>query len=198
MLKRLEKTIRYSIPLAVVITLLCGLLYATVQQNFRQNANDPQIQIAEDTASVLNGGLNVKDVVPDDQIDVSASLSPFLIVFDKNGKVASSDAVLDGKIPTPPPGVLDYVASGGETNFGSLKKRIIFKIEGGSEENRITWEPKDGVRLAAVITKYDNGFVLVGRNLREVEIREDNLTHMIFAGWFATMGATFTAAFLFL
>ena len=38
------------LPLGVAVTLVCALIYATVQQNYRQSANDPQIQMAEDAA----------------------------------------------------------------------------------------------------------------------------------------------------
>ena len=31
-----------------IVTILCGLIYATVQQSHRSGANDPQLQIALD------------------------------------------------------------------------------------------------------------------------------------------------------
>ena len=40
------RAILYWIPLALVVTVVVGLVYVTVQQNFRQTANDPQIQMA--------------------------------------------------------------------------------------------------------------------------------------------------------
>jgi len=194
--RRFVKALRYFIPLTVVITAFCGLTYAAVQQSYRQNANDPQIQIAEDSAAQLNQGATPKEIVPLDQVDMAKSLASFLIIFDKNGKVVDSNVQLDGKIPTPPPGVFDYVSSGGQRSIGSLKKKLIFKLEGGSEQNRVTWEPRENVRIAAVIAKYNDGFVLVGRNMREVEIREENLSHMVFAAWIVTLGATFVATAL--
>jgi uncharacterized protein YacL len=50
-------------------------------------------------------------------------------------------------------------------------------------ENRITWQPREGVRIAAVIVSYQNGFVLAGRNLREVEIRETQVTQFAGLAW---------------
>ena len=45
------------LPLAVASTGMCLLVYATVQQNYRQSLNDPQIQMAEDAAKteVMHG-----------------------------------------------------------------------------------------------------------------------------------------------
>jgi hypothetical protein len=51
MARRSGNTFLRWLPLAVAITILAGLVYATVQQSLRQGANDPQIQLAEDTAA---------------------------------------------------------------------------------------------------------------------------------------------------
>jgi len=49
------------------------------------------------------------------------------------------------------------------------------------------------VRSAVILKKYKNGFVLVGRSLREVEIRVDRLTLIVGLAWLTTLGATFIA-----
>ena len=41
---------------AAVVTLLCFLVYIVAQQNFRQSANDPQFQLAQDAANAINKG----------------------------------------------------------------------------------------------------------------------------------------------
>lgn len=146
-------------PLAVVITLLSLLVYAAVQQNFRQTANDPQIQLSEDSATSLNNGANPQSLVPTTKVDMAKSLSPYLIIFDDTGKVVASSVQLDNSTPQPPSGVFDNARQ--------------------YNQNRLTWEPKDGVRSAIVVTKYNNGFVLSGRSLREVEVREDKLWLMV-------------------
>jgi hypothetical protein len=38
-------------------TALCALIYVTVHQSYRQTANDPQIQLAEDGAQQLAHGV---------------------------------------------------------------------------------------------------------------------------------------------
>lgn len=174
------KKIKYFLPLGIAITGISGLVYLVVQQNFRMNANDPQIQISEDMAAALGSGQPVNRVVPSGATDISKSLSPFAIVYNDQGQVTASTAVLDGKVPDLPNGVLDFVKSHGQ--------------------DRITWQPKVGVRSAVVITRYSDkasGYVLVGRSLREVEKREDMLTFQVGAAWFATMLASFLATLIF-
>jgi hypothetical protein len=95
------------LPTTIITAGLCGLVYLTVQQALRMDANDPQIQMAEDAVSALNGG------------------------------------------------VLDYMRQHGE--------------------ERVTWQPEKGVRMATVVVRYDKGFVLAGRSLREMEIQISNI-----------------------
>jgi hypothetical protein len=143
------------LPLAIATAGLCGLVYLTVQQSLRMSANDPQIQMAEDAASALNGGTSLDSIVPAITVELATSLAPFIIVFDDSGNVLASSATLHGAIPVYPSGVLDHTRINGE--------------------DRVTWQPENGVRMATVVVRYDKGFVLAGRSLREVEIRIGNI-----------------------
>jgi len=167
--------------MAAIVTGLSGLLYAAVQQDLRQSANDPQIQMAEDTAAKLADGQQVQNVVPSEKVDIANSLAPYVIVFDATGKPIASSVQLNGQTPTIPSGVFDYVRQNGE--------------------DRITWQPQSGVRSAIVVTQFkgpNSGFVLAGRSLREVEIREDDIMHLILLGWIAILLVTlFATAILF-
>lgn len=161
--------------LIFVITLLIGLIYVSVQQTLRQGANDPQIQVAEDLANQLSQ--TTKPPILNTVVDLKKSLATFVIIFDNRGKPISSTAFLDNQIPAPPLGV-----------FQSAEK---FK------ENRITWQPQNQVRIASVIVPYGNksGFVLVGKSLKEVEKRVDQIT--IFAGitWIMSVTGSFIVLF---
>ena len=192
--------LRFWLPQALVVTLLCGLIFAVNQQNLRQSANDPQIQISEETASNLSNNPNhpltiIPNNDPDNQnitkedqtIDLSKSLAPFTIIFNSFGQPISSTAKLNGQTPIPPKGVLDYAKN--------------------HRQNKITWEPQKGVRLAIVVTYFteknsgsplDTGFVLAGRSLREVEKRENNLLYMIGLGWIATLTLSLISTLIFL
>ncbi|HEU4413536.1 MAG TPA: hypothetical protein VFT65_02040 [Candidatus Angelobacter sp.] len=55
---------------------------------------------------------------------------------------------------------------------------------------KVTWQPKPGVRLASVIRRVPGktpGFVLAGRSLRLVEEQESLLKWMAFSIWLIVM-----------
>ncbi len=167
------------LPAALVVTLLCGLVYATVQQSFRASANDPQIQLAEDAATRLSHGTPPQAVVSGAKLDMARSLSPFLIVFDDAGQPVASSVQLNGATPVPPRGVLDYARQNGQ--------------------NSLTWQPRPGVRHATVIARFSgerSGFVLAGRSLREVENRVANLVRMVGVVWVLALVVTLAGSFL--
>jgi hypothetical protein len=55
-MRRVKGILRQWLPIVVVITALSGLVYVAVQQALRQDANDPQIQMAQDAAETLARG----------------------------------------------------------------------------------------------------------------------------------------------
>ena len=151
----ITRIIKKWLPLAIATAGLCALVYLTVQQSLRMGANDPQIQMAEDAAAQLNAGASVEAVIPSAKVEIAESLAPFMIVFDKSGNVLASSATLHGAVPAYPAGVLDYVRQKGQ--------------------DRVTWQPEAGVRMATVVAPYKNGFVMAGRSLTEVEKRESQV-----------------------
>ena len=162
----LRTTFKYWLGAAIIISALCAFTYIAIQQVIRQSANDPQVQMAEDTAAKLAKGQSPQDIVSKDNVDIATSLAAYTIVFDANGKPIASSAQLNGQTPTIPSGVFDSVRKNGE--------------------DRITWQPQDGVRSAIVVTQFkgsNSGFVLAGRSLRETETLEDNILHLITFNW---------------
>ena len=164
------------LPLAVTIVLLSGLVYAAVQQNYRQSANDPQIQITQDVASAIaQGSATADNIVPaNPTVDMSQSLSAFVIIYTATGTPIGGSVMLDGKLPTLPSGVLDFAKAHGQDRF--------------------TWQPKTNVRVAAVVTPFlgpNPGYVLAGRLLTEVEKREMQLELMCAIGGLVTLVLTF-------
>jgi hypothetical protein len=121
-------------------------------------ANDPQIQMAEDAAASLAAGGTPVSILPTSQLDISISLAPFLVVYSDTGEPLASSGLLNGAAPLLPAGIFDYTRQKGE--------------------DRVSWQPESGVRVAAVVVAYGGsqpGFVLAGRSLREVEIREGQI-----------------------
>ena len=162
-------------------TLVCGLIYLSAQQVLRHLANDPQVQIAQNTAAALSRGESpvvFKELLPaSSKTDMAASLAPFVIAVDENLKPVSSTVELAGKTPIPPDGVFEYAKTHGE--------------------NRLTWQPRPGLRNATIVVHHDGprpGFVLAGRSLRETETRVDKIGQLMLAGWLATVTALLALA----
>lgn len=169
-MRRIKSILRQWLPIAVVVTALCGLVYLAVQQVLRQNANDPQIQMAEDAAEALAHDSTVESVMPANQVDLAWSVAPFIIVFNDTGAPLASSGQYHGQVPTIPAGVFEYARQNGE--------------------DRVTWQPEPGVRIAAVVVGYTGtkpGFVLAGRSLREVEKRESQVEKEAGVVWIITI-----------
>jgi hypothetical protein len=153
--QRILNILRAWLPIAVVTIGLCGLIYLTVQQSLRLGANDPQIQMAEDAAAALAQSQSADSLLPASKVDIAQSQASFMIIYDDIGTAIASSLMLHGRIPDLPVGVLDYVRANGE--------------------DRVTWQPEEGVRIAAVVVRYEgtqSGFMLAGRNLREAQTEQ--------------------------
>ena len=153
---------------------MCGLTYLTAQQMWRQAANDPQIQLARDAGAALEQGAPVDAVLPSAQVDIERSLAPFLMMLDDGGKIVASSGRLRGALQTVPAGVLDQVRSSGE--------------------ERVTWQPDAGVRIASVVVRISGahpGFVVAGRSLRESEDRTRQFGGLIGLAWIVMLAGVF-------
>jgi len=165
----IRRAVLAFVPLAVLATGLSGTLYVVAQQGLRSGADSPQLALAEDAARALDGGAAPSAVTGPATVDVASSLSPFVVVYDAGGRPLASSGQLDGSAPVPPLGVLDHAAPGAP--------------------NRVTWQPRDGVRIASVTARWSGGTVLAGRSLREVERLEDQALRLVALGWAATLVA---------
>ncbi len=151
--------------MSAAVTVVCGLVYVESQQQLREAADDPQVQMAEDAASRLGGGAPSTSLIPTVTVDMTSSLAPFVIVYDAHDMVIASSTTLGGRTPQLPAGVLSSARASGE--------------------DRVTWQPSPGVRIAAVVVANQYGAVLAGRSLRDVEVREANALDIAVAGWVA-------------
>jgi hypothetical protein len=179
------RIIRIWLPIAVATTAVCGVIVVSVQQNYRTSLNDPQIQLAHDAAARLDAGATPASVVNSPTVDADRSLAPFLVVYSPANAVLASGAALDGTAPTPPSGVLQAARdqTGGPSRIAKLLNRS------PSQDNRVTWQPRQGVRLASVSVGAKDGIVILSaRNMREVEARESDLALLVGFGWLAALG----------
>jgi hypothetical protein len=172
---------------------VCAAIFMSVQQDYRQSMNDPQIQLAEDGAAMLNAGDVPASVVPRNAsgggslVNLDTSLAPWVAVYDANGTPLESSGQLDNAPPQPPKGLFD------PSTWRSLKT---FPQPGGSE-TRVTWQPRSGVRQALIIVAAKNGmFVVSGRNMRTTEERIIQLGENLLIAWSFTLGCLFVASLI--
>lgn len=160
-----------ALVLSALATGLALALNTIPQQVLRLGANDPQIQLADDLTVRLEEGTPPAEALPAGSVDMARSLSSFVIAYDDQGRPLASQAQLNGQTPTPPRGIFDYVRT--------------------HNEERISWQPRRDVRIAAVIQRVNGahpGFVLAGRNMREVEAREALVGQLAGLTWIGMMG----------
>jgi hypothetical protein len=174
-MRPVQYTLKFWLPLAAALTIICALVYIAVQQNLRLGLNEPQVQMAEDAARALASGQSASAVIPASapRVDIAQSLAAYLIVFDSKGVPIASGATLNGSIPVPPAGVFDYARH--------------------HADDRVSWQPEPGVRSAVVIVAVNggvDGFVLAGRGMREVENQENALTNLVALAWICGMVVT--------
>jgi hypothetical protein len=156
--------------LAGLATATALTIYVVTQQVWRVSADDPQVEIARGTAMALEQGQSPVDVVPSRAVPMDRSLATFVTVLDDSGRVLASSGRLRGEPRAVPSGVLDHVRRGGE--------------------ERVTWQPERGVRIATVVERYSaasGGFVVVGRSLAEAQDRIEQFWRLIALSWSATV-----------
>jgi hypothetical protein len=103
-------------------------------------------------------------------VAMERSLATFVTVLDDSGRVLASSGRLRGEVRAIPTGVLDHVRRAGE--------------------ERVTWLPERGVRIATVVERYSaasGGFVVVGRSLEEAQDRIEKFWQLIALSWTATL-----------
>ncbi|KKP56005.1 MAG: hypothetical protein UR49_C0022G0010 [candidate division WS6 bacterium GW2011_GWF2_33_92] len=166
------KILRKWIPYVICLTMTAGTLFVVLQQSLRLEGDNPQTQMAEDIAYNLDNGLLISQYITHDNIDISRSLDTFVIIYGNDNNKISSNANIHGQEPMIPVGVLEYAKENGQ--------------------NKVTWQPETGVRIATVVNKYNNGTVLVGRSLREIEDRVEYIGILIGLSYGLGLLSTFT------
>ena len=172
----MKKLIRIWILLMIPGVFAAGCVYVAFQQTQREGANAPAAVAAKQAAFELADGKAPAQALPA-ATDMSATITPFVMVFDGSGKlIASSADDLIGKY-TYPAGCLAQIDKAGEV--------------------RVTWQPAPGLRFATVGVKSADGCYVVGAySLSESERATDNFTGALLIG--CALYALGCAALLFL
>lgn len=163
------------LPLGIAILFIGGAGYLGIQQNYRASLNDPQIQMVEDAQAALLAGKQPAEIVGRAPLfDAASSLAPFIAIYDESGNPLESSASIGAMPPRPPMGVFEAAKEAGE--------------------NRVTWQPNAGTRIALVVrpVSIESGwYVAAGRNMREVEARETSLARIFSIALLAALVLTF-------
>ncbi len=164
-------------PLGFVVTTIFLFIYILAQQQLRSGANDPQLSLAREVVSRLESGVPVGDILKHETRDMAVTSSPYVIIYDSQGKPLSGTGTLGGVLPSPPAGVFEYLKTNGEDRF--------------------TWQPARS-RRQAVVALYFKGsdisqsyYVLAGRSLVEVEGRVAQLSWITLILWSVAMLGSF-------
>ncbi|HSX02173.1 MAG TPA: hypothetical protein VLI05_02540 [Candidatus Saccharimonadia bacterium] len=172
----LRLTLRAWLPLVVVVVGLVAFGYVAVQQNYRQSANDPQLQLASDAATLIKNGAEPAAVVPAARVDLASSLAPFMLIGDGSGRLVAGNGWLAGSTPLPPAGVFADTLRSGSRSF--------------------TWQTAAGARFAAVAEPAGDDVVVVARSLAPTEQRIGRLTVMAALALIGLLVATLGAVML--
>lgn len=173
-MQRLAGVFFHWLPLGAALAGLCGIFYLTTESLLRTAQNDPQVQIADDSARSLAAGASPAELVPRYQIDIRESLAPFLAIYDASGTALESSGILGGAPPKLPAGLFEHTRLSGES--------------------RLTWQPDAATRIALVVRLVPdtrNWFVAAGRNMREGEARAAALAKTTLFAFGALLIVTF-------
>lgn len=175
-----------SVMLAAMLSIFSLMLYVGLQQVFRRDANEPQIQMTQSAVTLLENGAPpaqavalFRGTIP--LRDVEQTLAPFAVVYDAQGRPIEGSAQYQGHLPSPPPGVFDYARAHGMDKF--------------------TWQPRPGLRIAAVLRPVADGaggFVLSGRSLQLAERDISNMGSLVLVGWGISMALLAVGTIVFL
>lgn len=154
---------------AAVFTLSILALYITTQQVLRLEANTQIAMMVQDIASqdIMSQIQPGSTIDYSRSVDVSKIASPFVIIADNTMHIVESSISVKGSEPTLSSGVFEYA-----------------KMKG---ENRLTWQPMQGVR-EALIVKYVSSasggwYAIAGQSLQETEKLIDIIGIDLLMGW---------------
>ena len=111
------------------------------------------------------------------EVNISQSLMPFVVTYDKKGKPIDGSGFVDGKLP--------------KIDLDTLEKSK------DKTYNAVTWEPKKDVSVAAVIVEAKDYYVLSGANQREAAKSHSKILQNVLIGFIIStmlLGAIFVVS----
>lgn len=167
------------LTLVVIISIVFVTICYTARGVMRQSANDPQVEVTDQVASIIRQGAPLDQIISAaEQVDLGDSQALFVMIFDKDKKLVGTSATLNGQPISIPDEAFDRAKAGSDYRF--------------------TREPQQGSRFALVVKAVDDsGYVVAGRSLAEMEKRATNLYQPLWIGWvLSVLAALFLASLM--
>ena len=164
-MKKMKKTFAVWLLIMFMATFASSLVYLISQRSLRLGADELPVLLANTVLTRLKSEQSPKSSIPSEKVDISTSLSAFVMVYDSDKDLIASSGNMRGSQPLYPAGVLDNI--------------------GKDNESRVTWQPDKGLRFASVAIRYNNGYVVAARSLTEVEKITSTIGKLIILAWLA-------------
>ena len=179
-----------ALVLAGLSTVLAFALYAIPQQVLRQGLNDPQIAMATDMTAVL-----IVTVSPTACTRARFSNAKVSSTWRAASRRSLSSTTTRASLSAP---MLSLTAK------PPRRPPAYSTTSASTAKERVSWQPilgsTSGVRIAAVVERVNGpqpGFVLAGRNMREIEAREAQVGHMAGLAWLGMLGLIAAGSLVF-
>jgi hypothetical protein len=146
----------------IIVTLIFGSVYLTLQQFGRHSANAAPAAAA--AAQVQQMG---SEPASGPRLELTPDSGVFVIVFGEDNKPISTTVSLHGAPPDIPAGVLETAKTVGS--------------------DAVTWQPEPGLRMAVVARQAPGGVVVAGQSLTPFEDSDRMSQLFLAAGWVGSM-----------
>lgn len=147
---------------ALIVTIVFGSVYLTLQHIGRQGVNDAPAAAA--AAQVQNIG---SDPATGPRLELTKDSGTFVIVYGEDNRAISTTVTLHGDLPNLPIGVLDTTRAVGT--------------------DAVTWQPEPGLRMAVVTRQAAGKVVVAGQSLTPFENKDKWTQLALTAGWLTSM-----------
>jgi hypothetical protein len=146
----------------IIITLIFGSVYVTLQQIGRHLANAAPAAAAAAQVQQMGSG-----TLTGPRLELTADSGVFVMVFGADNQPTSTTVTLHGALPVLPAGVLETARTSG-SDF-------------------VTWQPEPGLRMAVVARQAAGNVIVAGQSLTPFEDSDRMSLLFLAAGWLGSM-----------
>jgi hypothetical protein len=147
---------------AIVITLIFGSVYVSLQQIGRRSADAAPAAAAAAQAQQMGSGS-----LAEPRLELTPDSGVFVIIYGEDNNPTSATVTLHGSLPVLPAGVLETARTSGTDD--------------------VTWQPEPGLRMAVVARRAADKVVVAGQSLTRVEVSDQMTRLFLAAGWLGSM-----------